>query len=156
MIEQLIALVSGCIGSAPTDDGYRIDLSDGESRLATATELLAAAKLEHTESIKTERDRRKFAGCPVGAHIIHSDDSSRIQQLGLVMLGQNIPAGLKWKTVGGAFVDMTPALAGQIFAAQAARDTALFAHAETLIATVNAATTLEEAQAVDITVDWPA
>ena len=89
----------------------------------------------------------------MGAHIFHSDDSSRIQQIGLVMLGANIPAGLKWKALGGTLVDMTPTLAGQIFGAQAARDAALFAHAEGLIAAVQAAA---DPASIDITAGWPA
>lgn len=118
--------------------------TEAESKAATVARIVAA--------IKSDRDRRRVAGCPVGAHVFHSDDSSRIQQIGLVMLGQAIPAGLKWKAMSGTLVDMTPTLAGQIFGAQAARDAALFAHAEGLIAAVAAAA---DPTTVDITAGWP-
>jgi hypothetical protein len=103
--------------------------------------------------IKAERDRRKIAGTPVGAHVFHSDPDSRIQQIGLVMMGAALPAGIMWKTVGGAFVEMTPTLAGQIFQATAARDVALFAAAEAHIA---AAAASADPLAYDFSAGWPA
>lgn len=80
--------------------------------------------------IKTERDRRKAAGVKVGDKWFHSDDGSRIQQMGLVMMGASLPAGLQWKTMDGSFITMTPALAQQVFAAQATSDQTIFAVAE--------------------------
>ena len=80
--------------------------------------------------IKSHRDAVKAQGVQMGANWFHSDDSSRIQQLGLVMMGANLPAGVQWKTMSGSFVAMTPTLAGQIFQATAARDMAVFAVAE--------------------------
>lgn len=80
--------------------------------------------------IKTERDRRKEGGVKVGAKWFHSDDGSRIQQMGLVMMGANLPAGLQWKTMDGSVITMTPALAQQVFTGQAASDQAIFAVAE--------------------------
>ncbi len=146
----------GSVGAADLADGtYRLDFADGTSRPATVAEVLAAAKAQRIEQIKADRDARRVAGCPVGAHVFHSDDSSRIQQIGLVMLGANIPAGLKWKVIGGALVDMTPTLAQQIFGAQAARDTALFAQAEAHIAAINAMTTVEAVESYDASTGWP-
>lgn len=106
-----------------------------------------------TQQIKAERDRRKIAGTPVGAHFFHSDPDSRIQQIGLVMMGASLPAGIQWKTLGGAFVEMTPQLAGQIFQATASRDVALFAAAEAHIA---AAAASADPLAYDFTAGWPA
>ena len=60
----------------------------------------------------------------------HSDTFSRPQQMGLVMMGADIPANLQRKTMDGSFVAMTQTLAGQVFAAAAASDAALFARAE--------------------------
>lgn len=92
----------------------------------TEAELVAEA----WRGIKTERERRKAGGVKVGAKWFHSDDGSRIQQMGLVMMGANLPAGLQWKTMDGSFITMTPALAQQVFIAQAASDQAIFAVAE--------------------------
>lgn len=123
----------------------------------TAEQLAAAAHPAAlsavTRQIKADRDRRKGLGTPVGAHVFHSDPDSRIQQIGLVMMGAALPAGIMWKTVGGAFVEMTPTLAGQIFQATAARDVALFAAAEAHIAAAAAST---DPLAYDFSAGWPA
>ena len=66
---------------------------------ATASaENLATAKNAAWERIMMERDRRASLGVKVGSHWFHSDQKSRTQQLGLVLLGANVPAGLQWKT----------------------------------------------------------
>lgn len=94
----------------------------------------ASAKASKWLAIKAERDMRKTGGVTVYVDTVpkwfHSDESSRIQQLGLVMMGQNIPANLQWKTMDGTFVTMTPALAQSIFSAVALLDTTAFAKAE--------------------------
>jgi hypothetical protein len=82
------------------------------------------------DAIKAERDRRKTGGVKIGAKWFHSDDGSRIQQMGLVMMGAGLPAGLQWKTMDGTFITMTPALAQQVFTGQAASDQTIFAVAE--------------------------
>ena len=151
----LIDAVQGSIGAADNGDGtYRLDFV-GSSRPATAAEILAAIKAARIAVIKSKRDRVKTDGVTVGEHRFHSDPDSRTQQLGLVIMGANVPP-VQWKTMGGAFVTMTQTLAGQIFQGTAARDMAVFGHAETLIATVNAAATVEAVEAVDIEAGWPA
>lgn len=117
---------------------------------------LPAAIAQATRRIKDDRDRRKVLGCPVGSHVFHSDADSRIQQMGLVMMGASMPAGIMWRTVGGAYVEMTPTLAGQIFQAQAQRDMQLFVAAEAHIAAVSALPTAEAVLAYDYSTGWPA
>lgn len=105
------------------------------------------------ERIKTERDRRtEQSGFKVGAKWFHSDQKSRSQQLGLVLLGANIPAGLQWKTMDGSFVTMSQLLAGQILAAGAASDQAIFAAAETHRSAMEAAA---DPAAYDFSSGWP-
>ena len=116
---------------------------------------LPEAKAAKWEAIKAERDRRKHAGFAVGANRFHSDPDSRIQQLGLVIMGAGIPANLQWKTLGGSFVTMTPALALSIFQTTAQADAALFAAAEAKRAAVNALTSLQGIEAHDPQTDWP-
>lgn len=107
--------------------------------------------------IKAERDRRKFAGVKVGQHWFHSDDSSRIQQLALAMMGANMQSGLQWKTLTlsppPVFVTMTPALAAAIFQATAASDAAIFAAAEAHRIAMEASS---DPQGYDCTSGWPA
>lgn len=81
--------------------------------------------------IQVERDRRKHeGGYKVGANWFHSDDTSRIQQIALTMMGAAMPAGIMWKTMANTMIPMTPTLAQQIFQAAVASDAALFAVAE--------------------------
>lgn len=81
--------------------------------------------------VKAERDRRcSEGGYYAGGKWFHSDQLSRIQQLGLVLLGPSIPPATMWKTLDGTFIEMTATLAQQILAAAAASDTAIFGAAE--------------------------
>ena len=102
--------------------------------------------------IKSERDRRKAGGVKVGDKWFHSDDGSRLQQMGLVMMGASIPAGLQWKTLDGSFTTMTASLAQQIFTAQATSDQTIFAHAEALRAALVAC---PDPEAFDYLAGWP-
>jgi hypothetical protein len=108
------------------------------------------------ERIKAERDRRKGLGVKVGAHWYHSDADSRVQQIGLFIMGSNVP-GVAWKTLTLAgqsvFVTMTQAIAGGIFQGTAASDAAIFAAAETHRVAMEASDTPES---YDITSGWPA
>ena len=88
-------------------------------------------KSRHWDAIRQERDRRtQTGGYQAAGKWFHSDTFSRTQQMGLVMMGAGIPGGLQWKTMDGSFVTMTQTLAGQVFAAAAASDAAMFSHAE--------------------------
>ena len=104
-------------------------------------------------AIKAERDRRTQSGVQVAPNWFHSDTFSRTQQLGLVMMGASMPVGIMWKTMSGSFVEMTPTLAGQIFQATAASDSALFAVAEAKHAEMLA---LPDPSTYDVTTGWPA
>ena len=95
------------------------------------TWILSHAKDVTWDKIKIERTRRQAGGVKVGTDWFNSDSESRIQQLGLVMFGANLPANLMWKTMAGTFVTMTQTLASQIFQATASSDVAIFTIAET-------------------------
>lgn len=96
-----------------------------------STETVESKKARQWNAIKAERDRRiQSGGYKVGAKWFHSDTFSRTQQMGLVMMGANIPAGTPWKTMDGSTVTMTQTLAGQIFGTAAASDIAIFSAAE--------------------------
>lgn len=105
------------------------------------------------EQIKAKREALKSGGVKVGAHWFHSDADSRIQQLGLVIMGANMPAGLKWKTMDNGLVDMTPTLAQQIFATTANWDATVFGVAEVHRAAVMAS---DNPEAYDWSAGWPA
>lgn len=146
------------VDSVPGDFApYRYTCTDGVWAYADPTYPEQRAVGRRTaiwEQIKALRDTKtQNGGFPAAGKWFHSDTFSRTQQIGLVMMGTNIPAGLQWKTMDGTFVTMTQTLAGQIFAAAAAQDAAMFAHAEALRAQIDA--TLEP-DTVDITAGWPA
>lgn len=119
---------------------------------------LAQRQVARWEQIKAHRDRLSDEG---GYKVVvsgadkwfHSDNKSKIQQQALVMLGASIPAGLQWKTMDGTFVTMTQTLAGQVFAAAVAQESAIFAAAE-----VHRAAMLQAANpdAYDFSGGWPA
>lgn len=142
------------------DDNYQGPLITGDMIPLTAEQLaelrkpnIEEARSRVWEEIKAERDRRiQNGGYKVGADWYHSDTFSRTQQMGLVMLGANMPPGIQWKTLGGSFVTMTPALATQIFAAGAASDIAIFATAQAHRAAMEQ---LTDPDGYDCSTGWP-
>lgn len=130
---------------------YFGDCQPGD-REATTIEISEYWKPRKWDAIKGERDRRKSGGVKVGAKWFHSDDGSRIQQMGLVMMGASIPANLQWKTMDGSFITMTQALALQVFQAVAASDQAIFTVAEQHKATMEASA---DPGSYDYSGGWP-
>lgn len=113
---------------------------------------IAARKANLWTQTKAIRDLKvQTGGYTVGGKWYHSDTFSRTQQMGLVMMGASVPP-VQWKTMDGSFVTMTQTLAGQIFAAAAAQDQALFANAEAIHAAILAS---EDPESVDLTAGWP-
>lgn len=94
--------------------------------------ILQMAKDNMWVLIQEERTRRQNGGVFIQSENkwFHSDQTSRIQQLGLVMMGANLPANINWKTMDGSFIVMTPAIALSIFNAAATLDMMSFAVAE--------------------------
>lgn len=124
-----------------------------EGVVSANNRVLNALRAPIWEKIKSLRDLKlTTGGTPAANKWWHSDTKSQIQQLGFVLMGQNIPPGIKWKTMDGTWVEMTPTVAGQIFAAAAVQDQALFAYAETLKAQVDAS---NDPGSIDITAGWP-
>lgn len=116
------------------------------------TKSLLTRQSERWELIKQKRTSIQDGGVLVGTKWYHSDSDSRIQQLGLVMMGASIPANLQWKTMDGSFVLMTQTLAGQIFNAVATHDALAFANAETHRAAMLLSITPET---YDFSAGWP-
>jgi hypothetical protein len=129
---------------------YTTWLGDGNE--PEPEESIAGIKARVWKSIKDERDRRKAAGVRVGTKWFHSDDGSRIQQMGLVMLGSSIPTSLKWNTMDGSFIEMTPTLATEIVTASSVGDQAIFAAAEKHKAELEKS---EEPENYDYSTGWP-
>lgn len=125
-------VITGDMPGAEAPDEVQIGwvVTEGGDFLPPPPPSKEAEKARVWAAIKAKRDYRKTGGVKVGEKWFHSDDGSRIQQMGLVMMGAGLPAGLQWKTMDGGFTTMTPALAQQIFTAQAASDQAIFAAAE--------------------------
>ncbi len=122
--QELLAGAAQSKRIEPDQSGYPVLVDTPEP---TREEVVDKAWL----AIKAERDRRKAGGVQVGEKWFHSDDSSRIQQLGLVMMGATMPEDIMWKTMDGSFIEMTPTLAQAIFSAAANLDFELFTIAET-------------------------
>lgn len=141
-------------------DYYIVTEQDAEPYVAYSrksdeqiAEIKAHAKAKRWEDIKAIRDRKtQQGGYKAGGDWFHSDTFSRTQQIGLTIMGAAMPAGIMWKTMAGSFVEMTPTLAQQIFAAAGVQDALLFAHAEQLKAQVEAS---DDPASVDIGAGWP-
>lgn len=103
-------------------------------------------------AIKAKREKVQDGGVLVGGKWFHTDSRSRIQQLGLLAFGESVPA-VRWKTMDGSFVTITPPLVLQLFAAVAAREQAVFAYAEGLLLAAAEASDPDE---IDIQHGWPA
>lgn len=140
----------------PETLAYRAWLAAGGVPLPAELPPIEQRRAAVWDAIKTERDRRAAMGVKVGAHWYHSDQKSRTQQLGLVTLGQNIPAGLQWKTLSYSpnpvFVTMTPALAQGIVMSTAASDTAIFTAAEVHRMTMEASAAPQD---YNFSTGWP-
>lgn len=114
---------------------------------------LDKVRKEKWESIKSIRDNKiQTGGYKASTKWFHSDTISRSQQIGLVLMGQNIPAGLMWKTMDGSFIEMTPTLAQSIFQVAANQDSVLFNYAELLRQQVDIS---ESPWEVDVEAGWP-
>lgn len=121
-----------------TDENGVVHTVAEQEAAAVATDRAARVKVL-VDQIKAERDRRtQEGGYPAGGKWFHSNVISRTQQIGLLLMGANLPAGIMWKTMDGSFVEMTPALAQQIFAAAGVQDTSTFAVAQQAAAQANA------------------
>lgn len=113
-------------------------------------------KLDMWEAIKEERNRRTQGGVKVNYQAtdywFHSDNTSRIQQLALVMLGVNIPPGTMWKTMGGQFVELSSELVQAVYQASIQSDMAKFQAAEIHKANMLASA---EPENYDFSQGWP-
>jgi len=117
--------------SSPDWLDYQAWLTAGNKPLPAEVAVEPRAQVESRiwSYIKQQRDRIKAGGVLVSGKWYHSDEASRVQQIGLCMMGASVPA-VPWKTMDGSFVTMTPAIAAAIFAATAALDMSAFAAAE--------------------------
>lgn len=135
-------------------DGTNANVGDTWNGSAFVKPALPIADIRASlwDAIKAERDRRtQHGGYQAAGKWFHSDIFSRSQQIGLFVMGASVPA-VQWKTMAGTFATMTQTLAGQIFAAAAASDMALFAFAESLKAVVNASS---DPAGINIMAGWP-
>lgn len=129
----------------PGDNGYPMVISHPLPPLAELQDRIWG-------KIKEKRTTLMHGGVKVGNYWFHSDPDSRVQQLGLVAMGTNIPQGLKWKTMSGDFVDMDATLASTILLATGANDNAIFTKAEEH----KAAMLLESnPELYDFSIGWP-
>lgn len=129
---------------------YKWDVATLDATTATAN--LAAAKDAAWGAIKAKRDALSDSGgYLVSGKWFHSDEKSKTQQLGLFIMGANVPA-VQWKTMSGDFVTMSQALAAGIFQAAAAQDMAIFAAAETHKAAME---TSADPAAYNFSAGWP-
>lgn len=110
------------------------------------------ARADQWTRIMELRDKRVAGGVLVGDKWFHTDTDSLIRYLALLAAGDNIPAGIRWKTMDGSFVDVTPELVRQVYAASVTANNATFQRAETLRTEIDASDT---PMSIDIQTGWP-
>lgn len=112
------------------DTYYRTEQDDAPYVVYTkkSPEQLAAIRWQKLKQIRDELTEE--GGCLVQGKWFHSDVKSKQQQLALHVAGANLPEMLLWKTMDGSFINMTQALAAELFAAQIARESTIFAICE--------------------------
>lgn len=104
--------------------------------------------------IKIKRDTiNNYGGIFVAGKWFDVDTPSRIKIMGAFLMGANIPPNIQWKTMDGTFVNMTQALAAQLFMAVVASDMTIFAVAEMHRTALMASLDPEN---YDISSGWPA
>lgn len=137
------------------------------SQMKTAEELRADAVELAWERIKAERDRRKAGGVLVAGHWFHSDDTSRVQWIGLKDTARDLVAAGKapsetitllgqavlWKTLSGGFTPVTVGLAFDVNQAVKELDAYAFAAAEQHRMAMAASA---DPAAYDFSGNWPA
>lgn len=146
--DELGNLVASGVRLLPTTP----DLPPGHSWVphVVPVEKIRQQKLQEVQNM---RDRKlSQGGFKVGNNWFHSDAFSRTQQLGLTVLGNNLPDNVDWKTMGKSKVRLTPQLVQQIFTAAVAQDNAVFSYAEALSAALNLSS---DPNSIDISVGWP-
>lgn len=103
--------------------------------------------------IKSVRSEKQNGGVQVAGKWFHTDQSSRIQQLGLVLINGNLAPGIMWKTMDGSFIEMTNEIASQLLAAVSQLDIEAYTCAEVHKAAVYA---LSNPESYDYSTGWPA
>lgn len=114
---------------------------------------IATIRADVWQKIKDLRDFYKNGGVLVQNKWFNTDDSSRIQQIGIYLLGSNLPSSLKWRTMDGTFVSMTQSLITAVFQAIIAQDMAIFANAEAHREAMEAS---DDPASYDYSTGWPA
>jgi hypothetical protein len=156
LVEKYPTIEVGCIGSSTVYSNIIYQAGPAlPSKEILDTDLLVILKDRIWKEIQAIRDARKAAGVQVGNNWFHSDDTSRIQFIGLLMYGANMPPGIMWKTMDGSFIEMTPTLAQQIFGTIANKDTAIFTVAEQHKAAMMASSTPETYNYTTGSPSWP-
>lgn len=127
---------------------------------------LTFAKASRISAIKAKRDAlTKNGGHKIGTNWYHSNEISLIQQLALNGLANQMSAGgapdstliipTPWKTLSGAYVDLTVGIAKSFIQSALTQQSALFTAAQTKIGEVEALATLSAVNAYDINAGWP-
>lgn len=162
----------GTIWSFTLGSGSRLEqtyndwIAAGNTVLPDPATSISAIRDRKWDDIKNQRDTRKAGGVFVDSYWIHTDDSSRIQWIGLKDTARdNITSGAKmtdfitllgstviWKTLSGSYVPVTNQLAFDVVQATKNLDAILFATAEKMRQTVNAIPTPDQ---FDTTTGWP-
>jgi hypothetical protein len=105
-------------------------------------EQLAEVRWNKLKAIRD--DLTENGGCLVQGKWFHTDVKSKQQQMALAMAAQHTALSVPWKTMDGTFIEMTSAIAGELFAAQMAREIEIFGICQT-----------KRTDTTDVNTGWP-
>lgn len=138
-----------------------------QEEIDSITPSISDLKLQKIEQIKSRRDYLTVAGGhKIGENWYHSNEISLIQQLALNGIANQMSAAgapdstaiiaTPWKTLSGAYVDLTVGIAKSFIQSALTQQSALFTAAQTKISELNALTTIDSVNAYDVTAGFPA
>lgn len=108
------------------DTYYKTEQQDAPYVVYTRKSDEQIAQVRSAKLQQFRDDLTDNGGCLVQGKWFHTDTKSKQQQMALTMMGASLPTGLQWKTMDGTFIEMTQALATELFAAQVSREATIF------------------------------
>lgn len=133
-----------------TDAAAAQAVIDAYDPMPYATTEAKAALADHRWKVET--GGVVFMGHPVSTT---RESQGTITAAFIVAQGGQLPNGVGWKGLDGAFFHITPQQVAQLYATVAAHVQACFAREAELVALIDAAQTWEEVAAIDVTAGFP-
>ena len=141
---------------------YRIEMVDGAPTpiqiVRSDAEILAHAKAALHEAVKARRDQAEWAGCTAAAGIVDTDPDSQRKIVGAVLAAQVQGASfsISWRMADNSLAALDADGMTALGLAVSAHVEACQARKNALDEMIDAASAVEDLDAIDIDAGWPA